>query len=213
MNSAVPGAKAAYHHGDLRNALVAAAAGLAERGGPAAVTVRAAARAVGVTPTASYRHFADRDELLTAARDECLARMAGRFLARIADVPDDLPPTARALQRFLATGRAYVEFAVDEPGLFRTCFCIEPDADDGLRPEDTAPFQLLSGLLDELAETGAIDPAERPLAEAFAWSAVHGLALLILDGPLSKLSAMELEQIIALVTRRVARGLGADVLG
>lgn len=203
--------KAAYHHGDLRNALIAAAAGLAETGGPAAVTVRAAARAVGVTPTASYRHFADRDELLTAARQECLDRMAGRFLARIADVPEDQPPDVRALQRFLASGRAYVEFAMEEPGLFRTCFCIEPDADDGLEPADTAPYQLLTGLLDELADTGGIDPAERPLAEAFAWAAMHGLALLVLDGPLGTLDPEDLDEIVTLATRRVARGLGAPV--
>jgi AcrR family transcriptional regulator len=207
--------KTAYHHGDLRNALVSAAAELAETGGPDAVTIRAAARAVGVTPTASYRHFADRDELLNAARDECLERMAGRLLARVGDVPEDLPLAERALQRFLASGRAYFEFGLEEPGLFRTCFCIEPEADDGLTPQDTAPYQLLSGLLDEMVEARAMDSAERPLAEALCWSTVHGLALLVIDGPLGKLAPEELDETVELTLRRIARGLGAplDLLG
>lgn len=201
--------KTGYHHGDLHNALVRAAAGLAEQGGPDAVTIRAAAREVGVTPTATYRHFADRDELLQAARDECLDQMAARFVERIGYVPADLPPVQRAIAQFLASGRAYIEFALEEPGLFRTCFCAEPEIDDGLRPEDTAPYQLLSGLLDAMVEVGAMDAAERPRAEALCWSAVHGLAMLVLDGPLQKLSAAEREETIALTLRRVARGLGA----
>jgi AcrR family transcriptional regulator len=61
--------KRGYHHGDLRNALVAAAAELAAKGGPQSVTIRAAAREVGVTPTAAYRHFAGHEDLLNAAKE------------------------------------------------------------------------------------------------------------------------------------------------
>src|SRR5690242_15991484 len=73
-------ARATYHHGDLRNALIGAAADLAERGGPDAVTIRAAAREVGVTPTAAYRHFAGQADLVDAAKAEALQRMATTIL-------------------------------------------------------------------------------------------------------------------------------------
>src|SRR5918998_81977 len=78
--------KRAYHHGDLRNALIAAAAELAAQGGPGSVTIRAAARLVGVTPTAAYRHFDGHDELLDAAsecaRDELSAATRKELDAR-----------------------------------------------------------------------------------------------------------------------------------
>src|SRR4051794_6031513 len=84
--------RATYHHGDLRNALVSAAADLAERGGPDAVTVRAAARAAGVTPTAAYRHFAGHAELLDAAKHEALERMAVMILEVLGEPPADSDP-------------------------------------------------------------------------------------------------------------------------
>jgi AcrR family transcriptional regulator len=204
--------KSAYHHGDLRNALVRAAAELAEEGGPDAVTIRAAARAVGVTPTATYRHFTNRSQLLMAARDTCLATLAERFIARLEEVPEDLPRRERALTRFLASGREYIEFALDEPGLYRTCFCAEPEIeeeDDGLMPQDTAPYLLLSGLLDDMVAAGAIDPAHRPHAEGVAWSTVHGLVTLMLDGPMRRMDAEDRAAVVEATLANVARGLSA----
>jgi AcrR family transcriptional regulator len=178
--------RSTYHHGDLRNALVRAAADLAEQGGPDAVTIRAAARAVGVTPTAAYRHFAGQADLLDAAKGEALDRMGAVILEVLGDPPADADPVEAAIQRMRAGGRGYVRFALTQPGLFRTAFC-RTEHDD---PRDARqalasalPYAFLSAALDELVAVGWMDPALRPDAETPAWAAVHGLSLLLLDGP------------------------------
>src|SRR4051812_4340524 len=114
--------RATYHHGDLRNALVDAAADLAERGGPDAVTIRAAAggggpagvptraaaRGAGVPPPAAYRHFAGHAELLDAAKGEALERMATMILEALGDPPEGGDAVDAALHRMRAGGRGYV---------------------------------------------------------------------------------------------------------
>jgi AcrR family transcriptional regulator len=190
-----------YHHGDLRNALVRAAAELAETGGPEAVTVRAAARLAGVTPTAAYRHFTNHDQLLGAAQT---AAQQSLFMAMSAGV-ESLGPQAHAVLRLNAVGRGYIAFAMQEPGLFRTAFC-ETGPVDG-SPEDSPAFNLLSTLLDELVEIGYMDQAHRPDAEIAAWATVHGLAGLMADGPIPGLDDAAREQAITHTLAVVQRGL------
>jgi AcrR family transcriptional regulator len=196
-----------YHHGDLRNALVRAGAELAESGGPDAVTVRSAARLAGVTATAAYRHFADHAELLAAVREvagERLSAAMARYLRRL-PVPDD--PAASALARLRATGRGYVHFALSEPGLFRTAFSAEKDEAPGALPEGSGPFAKLSDALDGLVAVGYLADEDRPLAEFAAWSGVHGLAVLLIDGPLRALPRRERERVIDRVLDVIERGL------
>ncbi|MBM0128271.1 TetR/AcrR family transcriptional regulator, partial [Pimelobacter simplex] len=114
--------KRSYHHGDLRNALARAAAHLAATGGPDAVTIRGAAREVGVTPTAAYRHFENQADLLEAARSLAMDGMVAAMADYLAEVPTDGDPVALALERLRSTGRGYIRFAIEEPGVFRTCF-------------------------------------------------------------------------------------------
>src|SRR5689334_4334560 len=114
--------KRGYHHGDLRNALIAAAADLAAKSGPHAVTVRAAARAAGVTPTAAYRHFENHEQLLRAATLQSRERMADTMLAQVDALPEVDDPVRAALGYLAAVARGYIQFAVSEPGLFRTAF-------------------------------------------------------------------------------------------
>jgi AcrR family transcriptional regulator len=183
-----------YHHGDLPRALIEAATEMARQGGPDAVVLRAAARAVGVSAAAAYRHFADHGELLQAVREQALDTLATAMLTSLrSDQP--LPdPAQESLRRFRALGAAYVGFALGDPGLFRTAFC-RPDKplSAGLVQQMTAhsPFALLAGVLDELVTTGVLAPSRRPGAEIAAWSAVHGLATLLLDGPLALLTDAE----------------------
>jgi len=202
--------RATYHHGDLRNALVRAAADLAERGGPDAVTIRAAAREVGVTPTAAYRHFAGQAELLDAAKHEALDRMAAMILEVLGDPPADADPVQAALHRMRAGGRGYVRFALAQPGLFRTAFC-RSEHDDlenaGERLAAAPPHAFLTASLDELVKVGWLDPALRPNAETPAWAAVHGLCLLLLDGPYRSLADDERETLIDATLEMLLRGL------
>ncbi|QLQ11759.1 MAG: TetR/AcrR family transcriptional regulator [Nocardioidaceae bacterium] len=203
-----------YHHGDLRNALVQAAADLAEAGGPEAVTLRAAARAVGVTPTAAYRHFSGQAELLHAAKHEALDRMTATTGELIQPPAPDAEPTEVAIGRLQAAGRGYLTFALSEPGLFRTAFCrggedqldTDPEEDPELALMEAPPYAYLAGVLDELVEVGWLDPAHRPGAEIGAWASVHGLAMLLLDGPCQHLTGDAKDKLIQATLDLVARG-------
>ncbi|MFE3880876.1 TetR/AcrR family transcriptional regulator, partial [Kitasatospora sp. NPDC059146] len=127
-----------YHHGNLREALVAGGVDLARTGGPAAVVLRAVSRRAGVSHNAAYRHFAGHEALLAAVAASCMDRLGRLMLARSAavDLPDEV---AAARARLDAIGRAYIDFALTEPGWFRTAFCGtsaaprgEPDPASGL---------------------------------------------------------------------------------
>ena len=188
-------ARAAYHHGDLRNALITAAARLAERGGPDAVTIRAAAREVGVTPTAAYRHFTGQEDLLEAARNACNERMSVAMRKRLASVPDHDDPVEAVILKLEAIGFGYVDFALDEPGLFRTVFHRGIEGKDlhdpALHADPDNPHTMLIALVDRLVELGAVVEAERLGTEIGCWSLVHGLAALLIDGPLAGMPAEE----------------------
>lgn len=175
--------RSGYHHGDLRNALIRAAAELAREGGPASVTIRAAARAVGVTPTAAYRHFAGHEELLEATREHAMEQMTAAMNAELDRLPVTDDPVRRGLRNLAAVGLGYLKFATAEPGLFRTC--VASAADKGLAEVWTSEALLkASAVIDELTEVGYLAPERRPMAEVAIWSAVHGLAMLFVDGPL-----------------------------
>jgi AcrR family transcriptional regulator len=195
-----------YHHGDLRNALIAAGAKLAEQAGPQAVGVRPAAREVGVTPTAAYRHFANADELLQAVKECAFDALAEGMRAEIAKALITGDPSGDARQRLYAIGRAYLRVALAEPGLFRTAFGVEHVDPESARDED-ASFSMLRDAMDQLVVTGYLPADRRPLAEFAAWSAVHGLAHLILDGPLAALREEAREAVLQRTLDMVARGL------
>jgi AcrR family transcriptional regulator len=193
-----------YHHGDLRNALIAAGAKLAEHAGPQAVGVRPAARAVGVTPTAAYRHFANADELLQAVKECAFDALAEGMRAEMAHAPVTGEASEDALERLYAIGRAYLHIALAEPGLFRTAFGEE--GGEVNRDED-ASFSMLRQAIDDLLTTGLLPADRRPMAEFAAWCAVHGLATLILDGPLADLTEEAREAVLQRTLDMVARGL------
>jgi len=115
-------ARDAYHHGDLRNALVASAVRLIEQGGEAAFSLREAARDVGVSANAAYRHFDDKTALLTAAAAGGLERLSALMQAAMDRAGKSGGRESLAIARFRAVGRAYVEFALAHPELFRLMF-------------------------------------------------------------------------------------------
>jgi AcrR family transcriptional regulator len=186
----------AYHHGDLRNALIAAAAELAEQGGPAAVTIRAAARIAGVTPTAAYRHFSGHEALLAAAKGHSLDKMGEAMRKRLAALPPEPDEAKAAMARMEAIGRGYVDFALSEPGLFRTAFVLDVDkpAPD-LRGPDGPHTMLVKGV-DELIRLGFVGEEYRVGSEVASWSLVHGLSLLMLEGPLARLPKEERQAVV-----------------
>lgn len=187
-----PAARDTYRHGDLRRALLEAGIALARAGGPDAVVLREATRRAGVVPNAAYRHFAGRPALLQAVRGAALSAVAGAMEAELAALrPATLSPAELARASLRAVGTGYLRFARQEPGLFRTAFALPIDAEEGADrgPQSGLnPFQLLGAALDRMVQAGLLPAARRPGAEHLAWSAVHGLAMLVLDGPLRRLT-------------------------
>ncbi len=197
-----------YHHGNLRAALVAAGAELARTAGPDGVVLREVARRTGVSHNAAYRHFADRDELLGEIADVASDQLEQAMQRRLDDVTET-DPALRARARLRATGRAYVEFALAEPGLFTVAFC-PTDAEAG-SPDEAAPYVLLGHVLDELVEAGALSPDGRLGADVVCWAAVHGLSVLLLDGPLRGVPAADRDAVLEQLLSTVERGLTGSV--
>src|ERR1700761_1194595 len=146
-----------YHHGDLRNALVDAAFVLAREGGPDGVVLREVARRTGVSATAAYHHFASHEDLVQAVKERSLDLLAEQMRAAIvheAATRNENPADA-ARCRVRALGAAYLQFAADEPGLYRLTFGPRghwPAAGtSGPEPAATGPFRLLAEALDQLA--------------------------------------------------------------
>ena len=111
-----PGARRGYHHGNLREALIAAALDLIYKKGPAGFTFADAARAAGVSPAAPYRHFRDRDALMA----DVARRGFDGFADALSRAWDGGKPTPRSA--FERVGRAYLAFAAKEPALFSAMF-------------------------------------------------------------------------------------------
>ncbi len=196
-----------YHHGNLSEALVEASFQTAREHGPDAVVLRAATRAVGVSPNAAYRHFADRDQLLQAVAARCLERLAQLMQVRLLEVPDEADAAKRSWSRLKAAGSAYIEFAVSEPGWFRTAFGSRHPTEPAALIDDGNPFSILKRLLDELVNVGALSAERRVDAEYAAWAAVHGVATLSVDELLAALSDEERTRVVNKVLDVVIAGL------
>jgi AcrR family transcriptional regulator len=212
QSQAAPQPRSTYRHGDLRRALVDAGIELARAGGPDAVTLREATRRAGVVPNAAYRHFAGRQVLLQAVRSAALAAVAVSMQTELSGLPADLASADHARARLRAIGTGYLKFARAEPGLFRTAFSTPLQPGSVVTAEqrgDTGPdpFRILGGALDAMAEAAVLPPERRPDAEFLAWSAVHGLAMLVLDGPLSAMDPSRIDALIPRLLEMVEKGL------
>lgn len=194
-----------YHHGDLRRALLEAAATVVAERGVEGLTLREVARRAGVSHAAPYHHFADRGALVSALAVAGLARLRDEQRA-VAAVPGP------ASQRIRALGYAYVRFALEDPARFRLIWRPELRGTDEPTEVDETGAESYEPLVQAIAE----GQAEGELAEGDtadlalgAWSAVHGLALLLVDGPLRLQVSdwSEAEPLAAAVTDVVLDGL------
>lgn len=210
--TATPPVRSTYRHGDLRRALLDAGVELARAGGPDAVVLREATRRAGVAPNAAYRHFANRQDLLLAVRVAAVAAVAVAMETEMARLSRKGTPVQRAHAHLRAVGAGYLRFAQTEPGLFRTAFgsrfyVDRPIDMAGTGEEQHNPLAHLSVALDELVSAGALPAARRPGAEYLAWSTVHGLALLVIDGPLGEMSSQQIDALGQRLLDMVERGL------
>jgi AcrR family transcriptional regulator len=153
------------------------------------VVLREVTRKVGVVPNAAYRHFADRDALLAAVRDEAFKILADRMGSRMGKVRAGPRTPTGARLRLYAVGASYLEFARTEPGLFETAYAAT-DHPPSQGAEYSGPFEQLQSALDNLVEAGILEPSRRSNIEYPTWATVHGIAVL-LRGPLSQLPERE----------------------
>lgn len=161
----------AYHHGDLRRALIAATLEcVVETGSTFAVTLREAARRVGVSHNAPYRHFEDKEALLTTIAEE-------GFVALRQTLESAREGVASPEQRFLATGHAYLRFAIDRPGYLIVMHSpeLEKSRTAALQRAANDAFQFLKA---QASDTGIEDPAEARRVGTVIWSFLYGLATL-----------------------------------
>ena len=165
-------AKKAYHHGDLRAALIEAGLNLLETRTADDLSLREVARAVGVSATAVYRHFPDKGALMTALAGEGLARLAVAQHAASDAV-------GGGVAGFNATGAAYVRFALSNPALFRLIFANPASVEHQPHDHGDDAMTFLRANAAMLAEGKGGDAQVIALQ---AWALVHGLSMLMLDG-------------------------------
>lgn len=171
-----------YHHGDLEAALIDAAIELVRKNGPDHLSLRAAADHVGVSPSAVYHYFPDKDSLMNAIADQLFIELATMQKLAVEKIPGSSQRAAKL--RFREIGRTYFQWASKEPNLFRLMFGGFCKIDHQDEHKNNEAFLMLSKCLDDLLATGVISPQMRAYGELLSWSAVHGASYLIIEGHL-----------------------------
>jgi AcrR family transcriptional regulator len=169
-----------YHHGDLRRALIDQALATIDKLGGEGLTLRAVGTALGVSRTALYRHFADKQALMAAVARE------GFRLLRLALV-EAWERHGRGRAGFEAMGEAYLRFAVSHPSHYRAMFgrFVESGArDPELVEEANTAFQALVDALVDQQREGLVRGDDPVMLARFVWSVTHGIAMLVIDGQL-----------------------------
>ncbi len=176
--------RTSYHHGALRDTLLAACLRLIETEGLGAVSLRRVAREAGVSTGAPYHHFADRSALLAALSSQGFRRL-GSDLAE-ARAGADTP-----MQALTALARVYVRFSQENPGYFRLMFRPElsqPDKHPDAEAAGDAAFDVLADTIADAVAAGLLPADKADTLAAMWWSLAHGVASLWLDGQLEKRS-------------------------
>lgn len=190
--SAEPIIRKTYHHGSVPSALHAAARQSLEGGDPDQLGLRDLARRIGVSPTAAYRHFTNKEDLMASVAAEGFQE-----LAEAMKLAEDGPRPVHDV------GLAYVDFALSNPGLFRLMFgplLTDREKHEALRESADAALAVMSNL-----GRGASDAGRGAISNAMvSYSAIHGLASLLLMNVLSKEEARALAQDVLLQVQEMA---------
>lgn len=171
--------KQSYHHGDLRKRLLHTAEQLVMSQGPEAITMRRLSRHIGVSHTAVYRHFRNKDELICALVEDGFNALRRRFQT----VDDERYPP---LERVKILGRSYVEFAFENPARYRVMFG-SIMANTSRSTVQQAASKSLMCLFDVIRlgqVEGVIQPGDPLDLAGITWSMIHGLSQWLLGNPL-----------------------------
>lgn len=194
----------AYHHGNLREALLSAAVALVKEQGPDAVSVREVARRAGVSSGAPFRHFSDKTALMTAVAEEGLSRLNAAVEATMGEAPGD--PAAQ----FRAMGVAYVLFAVRHPGHFRVMH--RPEYNAALRERSGPWREQMRALIVAGQSAGTIRSGDEETIMITAQALVYGVARLFVDGLFEQegIGDERVAEIADMVTGQLGLGIGSS---
>ena len=196
-----------YHHGDLRRALVAEAASTIQARGVEHLTLRAVGQSLGVSRTALYRHFADKAALLAAVATEGFAQLRR-------DLVDAWERHGRGREGFEAMGVAYVRFAVSSPSYYRVMFggLVEADPNDcALQEQAGGAFDVLVAAIVEQQKAGLVRGDDPVQLARYIWAAVHGIAMLGIDGQLRDAEGGA-DALIHFANQRLREGIASETL-
>jgi AcrR family transcriptional regulator len=170
-----------YHHGDLRRALLEASLELLESGGVDALTLRSVAAKAGVSHAAPYRHFADRNALLTAVNEQAFSDLQ-QVLARAAEeVPKNKPR-----ERLLKVAQRYVEYALAHPAPYQLMFGGPRVSEGAAGSAPSATFDFVEGLVRACQAQRCLRSGSATRYASMIWSIVHGVASLALNDRLDE---------------------------
>ncbi|MBK8396645.1 MAG: TetR/AcrR family transcriptional regulator [Leptospiraceae bacterium] len=167
-----------YHHGDLKKALTEAGVTILAEEGIKNLSLREAARRAGVSHTAPYRHFEDKDALLAAIAEEGFNRLILKLEEGIAKHPTN------PLQRHYAIGEAYVQFAIENPNHLQVMFgnvLEDYKKYSNLKQVSEKSFSLLVETIKDCQKAGIVKKTNALQLALVAWSAIHGLSMLAIE--------------------------------
>jgi AcrR family transcriptional regulator len=193
-----------YHHGDLCKALIEGAIELISEADLSSLSLREVARRVGVSHAAPYRHFQDKEALLAAVAEEGFIKLT-QAMKQAGDRAISDP-----LKRLEAIGVAYVKFAIAHPTHYRVMFGRqkrEQDRYPSLNKAGKEAFAVLVEAIEAGQKTGKLSSEDSVQLAWAAWSSVHGLAMLIMDGLLPNSDTENMDSLINFVTRKLVEGL------
>jgi AcrR family transcriptional regulator len=205
----------AYQHGDLRHALIKAGLKLLSERGVEGLSLRAAAELAGVSHAAPYRHFRDKNALVAAIAEEGFRLLTAAMRAELATCARE-----GVLARVRAAGQGYVAFAVAHPAHLRTIFgeASWPESGKGGGPETDAvraagqeAYGVLRALVVEGLDTKRLRAGDADQIALAAWSLVHGLSRLLVDGQLGpvRTDPAQVRGVTDALIRMLERGVAA----
>lgn len=198
--------KTPYHHGNLRQSLIAGAIDLISEAGFEQVSLRQVARRVGVSHNAPYRHFADKEALLAAVSEEGFQALRSVLEAAQAEMSPDSP------HRLGVLGMAYVQFAIANPAHYRVMFG-QYHCDLGQHPDlekaSQQSFEVLVDAIEQGQAAGVLRTADPINMARVAWSLVHGQSMLALDNKFQLEPGEEFEAFLQFSAQILLEGLGS----
>jgi AcrR family transcriptional regulator len=209
-STAVPSHKTGkpYHHGDLRQQLLCAASDLLEANNIASLSLRAVAKQLGVSHTAPYRHFKDKESLLAGIAGQGFDQLSTQMARVMAQHPDD--PASQLKE----AGHAYVQLAISNPQCTQLMFSDILPCDDTYpetRASADAAFEGLKSIIRDGQLSGIFKSGDIELLALTAWSGIHGLSLLLIGGNLSDILTVDADDgsLVSSVTENMLEGLRA----